>query len=98
MVEEPRITELHQRLQQLESELAERRSRLSKAGTLQPHHHREAEEISSRAGEMRTKLTTASNTGWGAMRHEVEADWASLMGSFERWVRHVDNDYGPGSS
>ena len=94
MAEEPRISELHKRLRQLEDELAERRDRLSQAGALQPHHHREAEEISARAGAMHAKLSNARQSGWDPMKHEVEADWASLMGSFERWVRHVDKDYG----
>lgn len=94
MVEEPRISELHKRLQQLEDELAERHDKLSKAGSLQPHHTREAEEISSQAGAMRAKLTSTKEGDWHSMKHEVEADWSSLMGSFERWVRHVDKDYG----
>jgi len=97
MVEEPRISELHKRLQQLEDELAERRDKLHQAGGLEPHHHREAEEISSQAQAMRAKLSSASQAGWDPMKHEVEADWASLMGAFERWVRHVDKDYGPGN-
>lgn len=96
MAEEPRITDLHKRLQQLEDELAQRRDKLSQAGALQPHHHREAEEISAQAGAIRAKLSSAKETGWDSMKHEIEADWASLMGSFGRWVRHVDRDYGPG--
>jgi len=94
MAEEARISELHKRLQQLEAEVAERHDKLSKAGSLQPHHTREAEKFSSQAGAMRAKLTSAKEGDWHSMKHEVEADWSSLMGSFERWVRHVDKDYG----
>ncbi len=84
MAEEARISELHKRLQQLEDEVAERHDKLSKAGSLQPHHTREAEKISSQAGAMRAKLTSAKEGDWHSMKHEVEAEgprsWARSNG------------------
>ena len=98
MAQDPRISQLHERLHHMEKELASTRERLGKAGNLQPHHHAQADEIKTRAGAMRTKLDTAGQGDWSVMKHEVEADWSALMGSFDRWVSHVDADYGNGKN
>lgn len=93
MTEGGRIAELHQRLDELEAELATRKAELTRSGSLSTHHQERVEEIEAKAAAVRERLHTAGETGWEESKHGLEADWQGLLDSFGRWIQHLDDEY-----
>ena len=80
-------------LDDLERRLKEKEAELSQIGQAS-HYRKQIDDMYAKARAMRQKLVQPGETRWDAVKDEVESDWEILSHSFERWVAHVDSEYG----
>jgi uncharacterized coiled-coil protein SlyX len=92
------LSRLHKRLDDLERRLAEKEAAIAKAGALSSHDRRRVEELYDKARISREKLLASERSTWDAVKHDLEADWDALSGSFDHWVEQVDARYRQGRS
>ena len=52
------------------------------------------DEIYAQAKAARAKLQGSEASTWQAAKIELEADWTSLLASFQEWVAEIDEEYG----
>jgi len=87
------ISELHERLDDLERRLADTLAKVGKAGPVPVHYQARIDEIKAQADAMRHKLQGADQSTWAAVKNDLEADWQVLKHAFERWAEYVDERY-----
>ncbi len=90
------LSDLNQRLDDLERRLAEKESAIAGGGAVPARHQERIDEIYAKAKASREKLHGSKESTWEAAKIELEADWASLLASFQEWIAEIDEDYGKG--
>lgn len=87
------LSDLHRRLDDLESRLAEKEGEIAKNGPIPSYHRARIDEIYAQARATRQKLSNSKETTWASVKGEVEADWQALTASYQNWIERVDQDY-----
>lgn len=88
------LSDLHGRLDDLERRLAEKQAAIAGGGALPSRHQARIDEIYAQAKAARAKLQGSEASTWQAAKIELEADWTSLLASFQEWVAEIDEEYG----
>jgi len=87
------LSDLHKRLDDLETRLAEKEGEIAKRGPVPAHHRARIDALYAQARATRQKLSNSEETTWDAVKDEVAADWEALTASYQHWIEQVDADY-----
>lgn len=93
MTSDDTLSELHDRLDDLEARLKAKTAEARAKGSLAAHHERELAKVHAHAAAMRDKLHGTKPPDWETVKQDLEADWDILSHAFARWVEHVDADF-----
>jgi hypothetical protein len=86
-------SDMSRRLDSLEKRLKEKEAELSRIGRVS-QYRKQIDDMFAKAGAIRQKLVQPGETPWEAVKDEVGSDWEILSHGFERWVAHVDSEFG----
>jgi hypothetical protein len=94
---QPGQTDLHRRFEALEKRIAEAMHRLGSRGPVPEHHRARAGEIEETRSAIRKKLAADEGVqgrpGGREAKSEIEKDLEDLRVAFERWVKHLDEEF-----
>ncbi len=93
MRESKDISETMQRVQAVETQLAEKLRALFGAKTPTPDVSEKADAIRGKSGELSKKLTEKETTVWAGVKDEVNRDLHALESDFEHWIQYLDKHY-----
>jgi hypothetical protein len=87
------ISETMQRIQAIETRLAEKLRMLFGSKTPVPEVSAKADAIRGKSGELTKKLADKDPSVWTRIKDEVNHDLHALEGDFEHWIQYLDEHY-----
>ena len=93
MRESKDISETAQRVQAIETQLAEKLRTIFGVKTPASDVSEKADAIRGKSGELTKKLTDNEETAWTGVKDELNRDLHALEGDFNHWVQYLDKHY-----
>ncbi|AKI03258.1 hypothetical protein IMCC20628_04590 [Hoeflea sp. IMCC20628] len=93
MRESKDISEAAQRIQAIETKLAEKLRTTFGAKTPAPDVSAKADAIRGKSGELTKKLTEKEGDAWTGVQDELNRDLHALEGDFDHWVQYLDKHF-----
>lgn len=93
MRESKDISEAMQRVQTVETQLAEKLRALFGAKPPAPDVSEKADAIRGKSGELTKKLAEKDGAVWTGVKDEVNRDLHALESNFNHWIQYLDEHY-----
>jgi predicted carbohydrate-binding protein with CBM5 and CBM33 domain len=93
MRESKDISETAQRVQAVETRLAEKLRTTFGVKTPAPEVSAKADAIRGKSGELTKKLAENKGAAWAGVKDEINRDLHALEGDFDHWVQYLDKHY-----
>ncbi len=87
------MSETFQRVQAVDTKLAEKLGSIPATRTPSPDVSEKADAIRSKSSALTNKLASNESSVWTAITDEVNRDLNALEGDFDHFVQHLDKHY-----